>query len=106
MLTDYCEAADVQHILLLTDTELATYATELAVDVISASGLVDGLLKIKGLTVPAVVPQLVKDAARFFIAWIFRRKRDPTGAEAFWVEANRFLDAYVEAEAEPYVGSV
>ena len=45
------------------------------------------------------------DAAAYFDAWIVRRRRDPVGAEAFWVEANRFLDAYAKAEAETYVGS-
>jgi len=66
---------------------------------------VDNLLKADGLTVPSPVPQSVGDAAAHFDAWIVRRRRDPVGAEAFYVEANRFLDAYAEAEAEPYVGS-
>jgi hypothetical protein len=68
--------------------------------------LVDGFLKVKSLSVPVVVPQLVADAAKLFAAWVFRRFSDPVGAEAFWVEANRFLDAYIEAGVEPYVGSV
>ena len=55
---------------------------------------------------PSVVPELVVSSAKFFAAWQFRRFSDPVGAEAFWVEANRFLDAYVEAEAQPYVGGV
>ena len=29
---------------------------------------------------------------------------DPVGAEAFWIEANRFLDAYIDAEFQAYVG--
>ena len=31
-------------------------------------------------------------------AWLFRRRRDPAGAEAFWVEADKFLQVYINAE--------
>jgi hypothetical protein len=101
---DYCDAADVKGPLQIELAE-TKYDSQLANCVTSACALVDGLLKPKRLTVPAVVPQLVKDASKFFAAWMFRRFSDPTGAEAFWVEANRFLDAYIEAELEVYVGS-
>lgn len=90
---------------ILQITEV-TWDTEIAACITSVDALVDSLLKYEGLTVPAVVPQIVKDASAHFAAWLFRRRRDPAGAEAFWVEANRFLDAYIEAEKEPYVGSV
>ena len=43
----------------------------------SSSALVDGFLKPQGLTVPALVPQLIKDATKFFAAWMFRRFSDP-----------------------------
>ena len=62
------------------------------------------LLKPKELIVPDVVPQLIEDATKYFAAWMFRRFADPVGAEAFWVEANRFLTAYIEGEFHPYVG--
>ncbi len=77
-----------------------TYDTELAAAIVSADALVDSLLKPYNLTVPATVPQNVVDSSAHFAAWVFRRKRDPTGAEAFWVEANRFLQAYICAESE------
>ena len=101
---NYCDVADVKGSLQL-DLAETKYDSQLADCIISGSALVDGLLKPKKLVVPAVVPQLIRDASKFFAAWLFRRFSDPTGAEAFWVEANRFLDAYVEAESEVYVGS-
>lgn len=104
-MVNYCEADDVKPELQIAVDDL-TYDDELEDCVSSGSALVDGLLKKEDLTVPAVVPQNVKDATIFFVAWRFRRRRDPVGAEAFWVEANRFLDAYIEAEKEPYLGSV
>ncbi len=73
----------------------------MAAAIVSGDALVDSLLKAYDLTVPATVPQNVVDASAHFAAWIFRRKRDPTGAEAFCVEANRFLQTYIDAESEP-----
>ena len=103
-MVEYCDTEDVKGLLQI-DLAETKYDSRLADCITSASALVDGLLKPKKLTVPAVVPQLIKDASKFFAAWMFRRFSDPTGAEAFWVEANRFLEAYVEAESEVYVGS-
>lgn len=102
---DYCTVADVKPILVIDAAETSE-DEELAVCVTSGSSLVDGLLKVNGLAVPLVVPQLVKDAATFFAAWEYRRRRDPSAAEAFWSDAQRFLQAYVDAEKEPYVGAV
>ncbi len=90
---------------LQIDLAETKFDSQLAACVTSGSALVDGLLKPKKLTVPAVVPQLIVDASKYFAAWMFRRFSDPVGAEAFWVEANRFLDAYVAAESIDYVGS-
>lgn len=101
----YCVIADVKPILQIKEDD-ATCDVEIDGCIPSAEGVVDGFLKREGLTVPVVVPQLIKDACAHFAAWLVRRRRDPAGAEAFWAEANRFLDAYVEAEKEPYVGSV
>jgi hypothetical protein len=102
---DYCHKDEVKGVLQV-DLAETKFDSQLADCITSGSALVDGLLKPKKLTVPAVVPQLVKDASKFFAAWMFRRFSDPTGAEAFWAEANRFLDAYVAAESPDYVGSV
>ena len=98
-MTDYCEVADVKPVLqIAADDE--TCDDELEDCVTSGSALVDGFLKRESLTVPAVVPQLVVDATKYFAAWDFRRRRDPVGAEAFWEEANRFLETYVATEGE------
>ncbi len=88
-------------VVLQIESSDTTYDTELAAAVVSADALIDSLLKPHDLSVPATVPQNIIDASAHFAAWIFRRKRDPTGAEVFWVEANRFLQAYIEAEGEP-----
>jgi hypothetical protein len=98
-MADYCTVADVKPVLHIAADDL-TYDVELAKCVTSSSALIDGLLKKEDLTVPAVVPQLVVDVAKYFAAWLFRHPQDPTSAEAFWVEANRFLDAYISVEGE------
>ena len=102
---DYCTLADLKGVLQISLAE-TKYDSQLASCITGGSALVDGLLKAKSLSMPSTVPELVVSSSKFFAAWQFRRFSDPVGAEAFWVEANRFLDAYVEAEAEPYVGGV
>ena len=98
----YGSVSGVKEILVLA---VATFDTEIGDCLASADALVDSFLKHAGLAVPVVVPQNVADASDYFAAYLFRKRRDPEGAEAFWAEANRFLDAYVDAEASPYVGS-
>jgi hypothetical protein len=102
---NYCDVADVKGPLQIDLVE-TKYDSQITDCITSGSVLIDGLLKPKRLVVPVVVPQLVKDASKFFAAWMFRRFSDPVGAESFWVEANRFLDAYIEAESQIYVGMV
>jgi hypothetical protein len=100
---NYCTVENVKVVL---ETSESVWDSEIEECIASASALVDALLKSKGLAAPLIVPRLLVDACKFFAAWDFRRRRDPTGAEAFWTEANRILDAYAEGEKEPYVGSV
>ena len=97
----YGSASNVKEILVLT---VSTWDTEVGDCLVSADALVDSFLKKANLLVPVVAPQNVADASNYFAAYLFRKRRDPEGAEAFWVEANRFLDAYIEAEFVPYVG--
>ena len=104
-MVDYCEIADVKPLLHL-DLEESSEDVELNGCVSTGSGLVDGFLQVKGLTVPGVVPQLLKDAAANFAAWSYRRVRDSSGAQGFWADAIRFLQTYVDGEFEEYVGSV
>ncbi len=95
----YCEV-DAVKLILQIPAETETHDEELAGCVVSADALVDSLLKQRGLSVSSPVPQNVVDASAYFAAWLFRRRKDPVGAEAFWQEANRFLDVYGETEGE------
>jgi hypothetical protein len=104
-LVDYCGIADVKPVLHL-DLGESSEDVELAGCVSTGSGLVDGFLQVKGLVVPGVVPQLLKDAAANFSAWAYRRVRDSTGAQGFWNDAIRFLQTYVDSKSEEYVGVV
>jgi hypothetical protein len=92
---------NVKAVLQISDDK---WDSELSECVTSASALVDGLLSREGLAVPSPVPQILIDAAKYFAAWDFRRRRDPVGAEAFWNEANRILGVYVDGEKSPYLG--
>ena len=91
----YCSVSAVKTILRIAESDL-TFDSELEACVSSASALVDSLLVAEGLTVPSPVPQLVADATAHYAAWLFRRRRDPDGAECFWAEAERLFTAYVE----------
>jgi hypothetical protein len=104
-LVDYCGIADVKPLLHLDLVE-SSEDVELASCVSTGCGLADGFLQVKGLIVPGVVPQLLKDAAANFAAWAYRRVRDSSGAQCFWNDAMQFLQTYVDAESEAYVGSV
>src|SRR4030042_3060852 len=93
----YSVAADVKSILLIS---VSTYDTEITDCIASADAFIDKQLEKSNLTVPSVVPQLIADASAYFAAWLFRRRRDHTGAGAFWIEANRLLEAYVGTEED------
>lgn len=97
----YSTTSEVKTILQITEN---TWDSEITDCIASADALIDSLLKYHGLTVPASTPQNINDASKHFAAWLFRRRRDPAGAEVFWEEANKFLQAYIEAEKESYVG--
>ncbi len=86
--------------ILQIDAGETGFDTEILSCIKTSDALVDSLLKARGLTVPTPTPQNVVDCSNYFAAWAFRRKRDPVGAEAFWSEAQRFLDAYVRVEDE------
>ena len=95
----YCEADDVKPILQIADAD-TTYDTELTACIVSADAWIDKKLEPHDLTVPVSVPQNIKDASIHFAAWLFRKRRDPTGADAFKAEAEEFLDAYIESTSE------
>ncbi len=95
----YCEVDTVKPVLQIA-SEMMTYDEELVSCIVSADALIDSLLKQKGLAVASPIPQNIVDSSAYFAAWLFRRRRDPVGAEAFWQEANRFLDVYGETVGE------
>ena len=96
----YCEVADVKAVLQVL-TEDTSLDSAIATAIASADGLIDSLLKPSGLAVPATVPQNILDASSHFAAWLMRKHADSVGAEAFWVEAQLFLQAYIDAQSEP-----
>jgi hypothetical protein len=98
-LTAYSEHADVKAVLQIPNAT-TTYDDEIDDCITSGDALLDKLLEPYELTVPGSVPQVIKDASAYFAAWLFRRRRDPVGSEAFYVEARKFLDAYVSDEEE------
>lgn len=98
--TGYCDVDDDVKPILRIDSEDTTYDTELEAAVTTSDALVDALLAKNELTVPTSVPQLIVDASAHFAAWLFRRRRDPTGAIAFLDEANKLLDTYMDSLTE------
>jgi hypothetical protein len=100
----YCTTENVKNVLQIDIAE-TKHDAQIEDCIASAGGLVDGLLTPKELIVPAMIPQLISDATKYFAAWMLRRVADPVGAVAFWDEANSFLNAYIDAEFQPYVGS-
>ena len=80
--------------------DVDSYDAELTACVVSADALVDSLLEPHDLSVPASVPQNVEDASAHYAAWLFRRRRDPTGAAAFKLEAEVFLQAYIDSASD------
>jgi hypothetical protein len=98
----YCAVTEVKEVLQI-DVSNEAFDAEIEGCIASADALIDSLLKQKGSVVPQSTPQNITDSSKYFAAWLFRRRRDPAGAEVFWEEANRFLEAFVTAddEAEP-----
>jgi len=95
----YSVAADVKTVLQIASGVL-TYDTEITACIVSADALIDKFLAKADLSVPSPVPQTIEDASIHFAAWLFRHRRDPANADVFWSEAMKFLDAYIETEAE------
>jgi hypothetical protein len=95
----YCAVADVKAVLDIAAAEV-TYDAELTACTVSADALIDSLLEPHDLSVPASVPQNIEDASAHYAAWLFRRRRDPKGAAAFKLEADVFLQAYIDSMSE------
>jgi hypothetical protein len=98
----YSTTNEVKEVLQITET---TWDTEIANCITSADSLIDSLLKFEGFSTPlSPTPQNINDTSKHFAAWLFRKRRNPAGAQAFWEEGNRFLQAYIDAEQEPHFG--
>lgn len=99
----YTTAAKVKEVLQISEV---TWDTEIAACITSSDALIDSILKYHGFSVPlSSTPQNVDDASKHFAAWMFRRRRDPAGAQVFWDEGDKFLRAYIDAEKnQPYLG--
>ncbi len=95
----YCEAVDVKPILQIA-AEDTSHDSELEACIDSADAWIDKRLEPHDLAVPDSVPQLIKDASIHFAAWLFRKRRDPTGADPFKAEAEEFLNTYIQDETE------
>ena len=108
-MVDYCAVADVKPVLHI-DLAETSEDVELADCVTDSSDKVDNLLKAAGFTVPSSVPASIEKATKFFVAWEYRRRRDPQGAQVFWYDAQEAIQEYIAAQkvedGEPYVGSV
>jgi hypothetical protein len=91
----YATVAAVKRILVETSV---TYDVEIAECIVSSDALVVGLLTKAGLTVPSPIHQNLVDASNYFAAWMFRKRRDVQSAWIFFVDAERFLNAYVESQ--------
>ena len=76
----------------------ATYDAEIAICITSSDAYVVALLAKEGLTVPASASQNIIDASNYFAAWIFRKKRDPQSSWIFFLDAEKFLNAYVSSQ--------
>ena len=93
----YCTLTQLKEILKI-DADDTSSDDELAGCIKSADAKIDNKLAEVDLTVPSTTPQSIIDASSHYAAWIFRRRLDPTGAEAFKAEAEEFLQDYINAE--------
>jgi len=98
-MTSYSTVDNVKPILRIALDDL-TYDLELEECIASADAIIDSELLKHSLSMPDTVPQNIADASAHFAAWLFRHRRAPAEAAAFWDEANRFLNTYLETAKE------
>ena len=94
----YGVAATVKDILVIASAE-TTFDAEIAACITSSDALVEGMLARQGLTVPSSAPQNIIDASNYFAAWLFRKRRDVSSSWIFFVDAEKFLNAYCDSRA-------
>lgn len=93
----YATLAKVKRILAIEDSDDDIEITEC---ITTADAMVDNyvMAKGKGLRPGASPGQNVIDGSSFYAAWLFRRPRDPTSADAFLKEAEKCLDLWIAAQ--------
>jgi len=94
----YSSRSDVKTVLQISES---VDDTEIDGCIASSDAIIDSILLREGLSLATPTPQNIKDASAHYAAWLFRRRNDPVGAEAFRAEAERFLALYVEARRDP-----
>jgi len=94
--TLYCTLDQAREVLKTDDT-LLDFDEEIVETIQIAMEMVDAQLAVKDLTASST-SKLIQQATAHFAAYLYRRKRDPVGAEAFKAEAEKFLADYVGSE--------
>jgi phage gp36-like protein len=95
----YCTNIEVKVVLQIAADDEG-FDGEIDDCITSADALIDKLLAKDKVSVPAEVPHVIADASAYLAAWLFRRRRDPVGAEAYYAEAIKFLEVYASSEGE------
>ena len=93
----YGVAATVKDILVIASA-VTTFDAEIAACITSSDALVEGMLARQGLTVPSLTSQNIIDASNYFAAWMFRKRRDVPSSWIFFVDAEKFLNAYCDSQ--------
>ena len=99
MAAPYCTNTEVKVVLQIASDDV-TFDDEIDDCITSGDALIDKMLNRFDLIVPDTTPQTIIDASAHMAAWLFRRHRDPVGAEAFYAEASKFLEVYEFDEGE------
>jgi hypothetical protein len=88
----------VKTILQIPDADGSKYDNEIADCLLDSTAFVESLLAQKGLTPPTPTPRVINTVINYFAAWMFRKRRDPASSWIFYVDAERFLNAYCDSE--------
>lgn len=92
----YSTLDEVKKVLMMTDEADNLSNEEIAQCALQAKALIDGKLTVKSLSADAT-DQNLKSASSYYAAWLYRKSRDPVGADAFFKEAEQWLTIYIGA---------
>ena len=88
----------VKTILQIPEADGSKYDIEISDCLLDSAAFVDSLLLQKGVTSPTPSPRNINTAINYFAAWMFRKRRDMQSAWIFFVDAERFVNAYVDSQ--------